>query len=127
MISSFFEFVRHLSWRVFILECVADFGLDKCTDDFAHMRTGIMAGSPCPIPVMRDVVDKMHMTEITTVFGQTDSSPDLTMSSTGGSLELRVTTVGRALPQIECEIVDQETGAICLARKRASLWRAAIS
>jgi fatty-acyl-CoA synthase len=80
-------------------------------DDFVHMRTGIMAGSPCPVPVMRDVVDKMHMTEITIVFGQTESSPGCTMSSTDDSLELRVTTVGRALPEIECKIVDPETGA----------------
>ncbi len=78
--------------------------------DFAHMRTGIMAGSPCPISVMRDVVDKMNMSEITIVYGQTEASPGCTMSSTDDPLEVRVGTVGRALPQIECKIVDPETG-----------------
>ena len=78
--------------------------------DFSHMRTGIMAGSPCPISVMRDVVNKMHMTEITIVYGQTEASPGCTMSSTDDPLEVRVATVGRALPEIECRIVDPETG-----------------
>ncbi|SHI19871.1 fatty-acyl-CoA synthase [Sporobacter termitidis DSM 10068] len=79
-------------------------------DDFSHMRTGIMAGSPCPVAVMRDVVEKMHMSEITIVFGQTEASPGCTMSSTDDPLDVRVATVGRALPQIECKIVDPETG-----------------
>ncbi len=78
--------------------------------DFSHMRTGIMAGSPCPISAMQDVVNKMHMTEITIVYGQTEASPGCTMSSTDDSLEVRVSTVGRALPEIECKIVDPETG-----------------
>ncbi|MDR0906138.1 MAG: AMP-binding protein [Oscillospiraceae bacterium] len=82
---------------------------DFNSDDFLHMRTGIMAGSPCPVPVMRDVVDKMHMSEIVIVFGQTESSPGCTMSSTDDSQELRVATVGKALPEIECKIVDPET------------------
>lgn len=77
--------------------------------DFSHMRTGIMAGSPCPISVMQDVVSKMHMDEITIVFGQTESSPGCTMSSTDDPLEVRVGTVGRPLPEIECKIVDPET------------------
>lgn len=78
--------------------------------DFSYMRTGIMAGSPCPVSVMRDVVDKMHMNEITIVFGQTEASPGCTMSSTDDPLDVRVGTVGRALPEIECRIVDPETG-----------------
>lgn len=77
------------------------------------MRTGIMAGSPCPISVMNDVVEKMHMTEITIVFGQTESSPGCTMSSTDDPVEVRVGTVGRPLPEIECKIVDPETGESC--------------
>ena len=77
--------------------------------DFSYMRTGIMAGSPCPISVMQDVVDKMHMKEITIVYGQTEASPGCTMSSTDDSLEVRVGTVGRPLPEIECRIVDPET------------------
>ena len=78
--------------------------------DFSYMRTGIMAGSPCPISVMQEVVDKMNMKEITIVYGQTEASPGCTMSSTDDSLEVRVTTVGRALPEIECKIIDPETG-----------------
>ena len=78
--------------------------------DFSYMRTGIMAGSPCPISVMQDVVSKMHMDQITIVYGQTEASPGCTMSSTDDPLEVRVGTVGRALPEIECKIVDPETG-----------------
>ena len=81
--------------------------------DFSYMRTGIMAGSPCPIATMKDVVEKMHMTEITIVYGQTEASPGCTMSSTDDPIEIRVTTVGRALPEIECKIVDPETGEDC--------------
>lgn len=77
--------------------------------DFSHMRTGIMAGSPCPVKVMQDVVDKMNMTEITIVFGQTESSPGCTQSRVDDSIELRVNTVGRALPGVECKIVDPQT------------------
>jgi fatty-acyl-CoA synthase len=69
-----------------------------------------MAGSPCPIATMKDVVEKMHMSEITIVYGQTEASPGCTMSSTDDSLEVRVATVGRALPEIECKIIDPETG-----------------
>ena len=77
--------------------------------DFSHMRTGIMAGSPCPVSKMQDVVDKMNMTEIVIVYGQTEASPGCTMSSTDDPLEVRVNTVGRAMPEIECRIVDPET------------------
>ncbi|HHV29949.1 MAG TPA: AMP-binding protein [Clostridium sp.] len=78
--------------------------------DFSHMRTGIMAGSPCPIKVMQDVVNKMNMNEITIVFGQTEASPGCTQSRVDDPIEVRVNTVGRALPGIECKIVDPETG-----------------
>ena len=81
--------------------------------DFSYMRTGIMAGSPCPISAMRDVVNKMNMKEITIVYGQTEASPGCTMSSTDDPLEVRVATVGRAMPEIECKIVDPETGEDC--------------
>ena len=83
---------------------------DFIKTDFSSVRTGIMAGSPCPISVMRDVVDKMHMNDVTIVFGQTEASPGCTMSSTDDPLDVRVSTVGRALPEIECRIVDPETG-----------------
>ena len=81
--------------------------------DFSHMRTGIMAGSPCPIAVMRDVVEKMHMPEIVIVYGQTEASPGCTMSRTTDPLEVRVATVGSAFPEVECKIVDPETGEDC--------------
>ena len=86
---------------------------DFAKTDFSYMRTGIMAGSPCPISVMRDVVDKMNMREITIVYGQTEASPGCTMSSTDDPLEVRVGTVGGPLPEIECKIVDPETGEDC--------------
>jgi len=69
-----------------------------------------MAGSPCPVKVMQDVVEKMNMNEITIVFGQTESSPGCTQSRVDDSVELRVATVGRALPGVECKIVDPKTG-----------------
>ncbi len=82
---------------------------DFAKTDFSYMRTGIMAGSPCPVKVMQDVVDKMNMTQITIVFGQTESSPGCTQSRVDDSIALRVNTVGRALPGVECRIVDPET------------------
>ena len=78
--------------------------------DFSHMRTGIMAGSPCPVKVMQDVVDKMHMSEICITYGQTEASPGCTMSKTTDSLDVRVNTVGGAMFGVECKIVDPETG-----------------
>ena len=84
---------------------------DFAKTDFSQMRTGIMAGSPCPVKVMQDVVEKMNMTEITIVYGQTESAPGCTQSRVDDSVALRVATVGRALPGVECKIVDPETGA----------------
>ncbi len=86
---------------------------DFSKTDFSYMRTGIMAGSPCPISVMQDVIEKMNMREITIVYGQTEASPGCTMSSTDDPIEVRVGTVGRALPEIECKIVNPETGEDC--------------
>ena len=77
--------------------------------DFSQVRTGIMAGSPCPVKVMQDVVDKMNMKEITIVFGQTEASPGCTMSSTEDSIDVRINTVGGPLPGTECKIVDPAT------------------
>lgn len=79
--------------------------------DFSHMRTGIMAGSPCPVKVMEDVVNKMHMSEICITYGQTEASPGCTMSKTTDSLEVRVATVGGPIFGVECKVVDPETGA----------------
>ena len=81
--------------------------------DFSHMRTGIMAGSPCPIKVMEEVIEKMHMSEICITYGQTEASPATTMSKTTDPIELRVSTVGAAMFAVECKIVDPETGEEC--------------
>ena len=78
--------------------------------DLTSLRTGVMAGAPCPIEVMRRVVERMHCAEITIVYGQTESSPGITMSRADDPLELRVTTVGTALPNTEVQIVDPRTG-----------------
>ena len=78
--------------------------------DFSSLRTGIMAGSPCPVKVMQAVVERMNMKEITITYGQTEASPATTMTTTDDSLELRVNTVGRSMPHVETKIVDPETG-----------------
>ena len=77
---------------------------------FPKLRTGIMAGSPCPIKVMQQVVDEMGMKEITISYGQTEASPVCTMTTTDDSIEVRVSTVGRVMPYVEAKIVDPETG-----------------
>lgn len=76
------------------------------------LRTGIMAGSPCPIEVMKKVVDRMHCRDITIAYGQTESSPVITQTCVADSIERRVTTVGRALPHTEVKIVDPASGRI---------------
>jgi fatty-acyl-CoA synthase len=77
--------------------------------DLSSLRTGIMAGSPCPIEVMRAVMDKMGAKEITIAYGQTESSPVITQTRTHDPIELRVTTVGKALPNVEVKIVEPGT------------------
>ena len=76
------------------------------------LRTGIMAGSPCPIEVMKEVNRKMNMSEIVIVYGQTETSPGITMTTTKDPVERRVSTVGRVFPHTEVKIVDQKTGKI---------------
>lgn len=80
--------------------------------DLSTLRTGIMAGSPCPIEVMKRVVKLMHLTEMTIAYGLTESSPVITQTRVGDPLELRVTTVGKACPHTEVKIVDVTTGEI---------------
>ena len=81
--------------------------------DFSHMRTGIMAGSPCPIKTMEEVIEKMHMPEIVITYGQTEASPATTMSKTTDTIEQRVNTVGPSIFGVETKIVDPETGEEC--------------
>ncbi len=76
--------------------------------DLSTLRTGIMAGSPCPIEVMKRVIDRMHMAEVTIAYGMTETSPVSFQSSTDDPLELRVSTVGRIHPHVEVKIVDLE-------------------
>jgi len=78
--------------------------------DLRTLRTGIMAGSLCPIETMRAVIDKMYMKEITIVYGLTESSPGMTQSHADDPIEMKVTTVGRAFPMIEVKVADPETG-----------------
>ena len=78
--------------------------------DLTSLRTGIMAGSPCPIEVMRQVIQDMNMSEVTIAYGQTETSPVSTQTRTTDSVEVRVTTVGQVLPHVEAKIVDPDTG-----------------
>ena len=81
--------------------------------DMSSLRTGIMAGSPCPTEVMRRVIEEMNMREITIVYGLTETSPGMTQSRTDDPLEDRVNTVGRAFPGVEVKVIDPETGEEC--------------
>jgi fatty-acyl-CoA synthase len=78
--------------------------------DFSSLRTGIMAGSPCPVPVMRQVIERMNMNEITICYGLTENSPVMTQTLPDDDMRRRTETVGRAMPRIEIKIVDPETG-----------------
>lgn len=78
--------------------------------NLTSLRTGIMAGSNCPIEVMKNVVEKMGISEITITYGQTEASPGITMTRTHDPIELRVSSVGRALPNVEVKIVNPVTG-----------------
>ncbi|MFQ6028874.1 MAG: AMP-binding protein [Dehalococcoidia bacterium] len=78
--------------------------------DLSSLRTGLMAGSPCPIEVMRQVVDRMGAGEMTIGYGLTEASPVVTLTSADDTLEKRVTTVGPVLPNVEVKIVDPDTG-----------------
>jgi fatty-acyl-CoA synthase len=80
--------------------------------DLRSLRTGIMAGSPCPVEVMRQVQSRMHMPEVTICYGMTETSPVSTQSSWNDPLDRRVSTVGRVHPHVEIKIVDPESGAI---------------
>ena len=76
--------------------------------DLSSLRTGMMAGAPCPVEVMKDVIDKMHMEQVTIGYGMTETSPLSTQTELDDSLERRVGTIGRVLPHVEIKIVDEE-------------------
>ena len=90
--------------------------------DTSSLRTGIMAGSPCPMEVMKKVVDVMGADGITIAYGQTESSPVITQTRTDDPLELRVSSVGRKLPEVEVRIVSVETGEDCEPGEQGELW-----
>ncbi len=83
---------------------------DFATYDLTSLRTGIMAGSPCPVEVMKRVVTEMHMDEVTICYGMTETSPVSTQTRADDDLERRVSTVGRVHPFVEVKVVDPETG-----------------
>jgi len=78
--------------------------------DLSSLRTGIMAGSPCPVEVMKQVVERMGMGEVTICYGMTETSPVSTQTRADDTLDRRVSTVGRVHPHIEVKVVDPETG-----------------
>ena len=80
--------------------------------DLRSLRTGVMAGAPCPIEVMKRVLTEMHCREVTIAYGQTETSPGLTLSGVDDDVEIRVSTVGNAMANTELKIVDAETGAV---------------
>jgi len=80
--------------------------------DLSSLRTGIMAGSPCPVEVMKRVQSEMHMTEVTIAYGMTETSPVSTQTHTDDPVEKRVGTVGSAHPHIEIKVLDPETGRV---------------
>jgi len=86
---------------------------DFAKTDFSHIRIGIMAGSNCPADLMKKATEVMNMKEIVSVYGQTEASPGCTMSSYYDSLEVRTETVGSAFANVECKIIDPETGEDC--------------
>ena len=93
---------------MFIAElALADFD----TYDLSSLRTGVMAGSPCPVEVMKQCIDKMHMEDVTICYGMTETSPVSTQTLPNDSLSHRTETVGRAHPHVEIRIADPETGA----------------
>jgi fatty-acyl-CoA synthase len=81
--------------------------------DLTSLRTGIMAGSPCPVETMRQVIDKMHASEMTIAYGLTEASPVFTQTTVDDTLERKCETVGRRHDEIEVRVVDPETGEDC--------------
>ncbi|MFF3728263.1 AMP-binding protein [Streptomyces erythrochromogenes] len=92
---------------MFIAE-LAEPGFDAY--DLSSLRTGIMAGSPCPVEVMREVIERMGMAEVSICYGMTETSPVSTQTRADDSVERRVSTVGRVGPHLEVKVVDPQTG-----------------
>jgi fatty-acyl-CoA synthase len=92
---------------------IAELGLpDFASYDLSSLRTGIMAGSPCPVEVMKRVISEMHMTEVTICYGMTETSPVSAQTRASDDLEHRVSTVGQVHPHVEVKIVDPASGLV---------------
>jgi fatty-acyl-CoA synthase len=89
--------------------------------DLSSLRTGIMAGSPCPMEIMKRVIGEMHAKDITIAYGLTEASPVMTQTRTDDSIEVKVGTVGRALPGIEVKVWNAETGRDCAVGEQGEL------
>lgn len=89
--------------------------------DVSSLRTGIMAGALCPIELMRQVTEKLHVTHITSVYGLTESSPGMTHSTTEDPFEVRCTTVGREYPYTEVKILNPDTGEECAIEEQGEV------
>lgn len=89
--------------------------------DVSSLRTGIMAGALCPIELMRQVTERLHVTHITSVYGLTESSPGMTHSTTEDPFEVRCTTVGREYPYTEVKIVNPDTGEECAIEEQGEV------
>jgi fatty-acyl-CoA synthase len=94
---------------------------DFASFDLGSLRTGIMAGAPCPVEVMRRVVDEMHMREVSICYGMTETSPVSTQTRRDDSLERRVGSVGRVGPHVEVKVVDPATGLVVRRGERGEL------
>ena len=93
--------------------------------DLTSLRTGVMAGAPCPIEVMKRCVAEMHLDDITIAYGMTETSPVSFQTAADDPLEKRVSTVGRIQPHVECKVID-ENGATVAPGNKANSARAAI-
>jgi fatty-acyl-CoA synthase len=92
---------------------IAELGLpDFASYDLTTLRTGIMAGSPCPVEVMKRVVNEMHMSQVTICYGMTETSPVSAQTTADDDMERRVSTVGRVHPYVEVKIIDPESGLV---------------
>jgi fatty-acyl-CoA synthase len=90
---------------------IAELSVDNFADyDLSSLRTGIMAGSPCPVEVMKQVMTRMSMPEVSICYGMTETSPVSTQTRTDDSLDRRVSTVGRVCPHLEVKVIDPATG-----------------
>jgi fatty-acyl-CoA synthase len=97
---------------------IAELGSPRFAEfDLSTLRTGIMAGSPCPIETMKQVVSRMHMSEVTIAYGMTETSPVSFQSSTTDPLDRRTTTVGRVQPHLECKVIDLDGNAVPVGEK----------